>query len=206
MEVPLASLTPCPGHPPQSAQNHPPQAQGVSGFADASGPLFSMYLQLAGEEDKKMTENRKGDADGILIFVSPFFMWRLYAHSPQDRRPVCSPPPSQRWSQYPPRTSSQVPRTSQTSTPQASFKSSLIRMAPKFLSPPNASQSIRHIFSTKICHMGQLTLVSQLAHQPHMRTFGDIPAAMGASVHEVHSDTIRPTQMSTDSRVLCRGR
>jgi len=29
-----------------------------------------MYLQLAGEEDKKMTENWKGDADGILIFVS----------------------------------------------------------------------------------------------------------------------------------------
>ena len=30
-----------------------------------------MYLKLAGEEDKKMTENWKGDADGILIFVSP---------------------------------------------------------------------------------------------------------------------------------------
>ena len=29
-----------------------------------------MYLQLAGEEDKKMTDNWKGDADGILIFVS----------------------------------------------------------------------------------------------------------------------------------------
>jgi hypothetical protein len=28
-----------------------------------------MYLQLAGEEDKKMTDNWKGDADGILIFV-----------------------------------------------------------------------------------------------------------------------------------------
>ena len=29
-----------------------------------------MYLHLAGEEDKKMTDNWKGDADGILIFVS----------------------------------------------------------------------------------------------------------------------------------------
>ena len=29
-----------------------------------------MYLQLAGEEDKKVTENWKSDADGILIFVS----------------------------------------------------------------------------------------------------------------------------------------
>ena len=67
-EAPLASLTPCPGHSLQSAQNHPPQ--GESGFIDGSGPLFSMYLQLAGEEDKKMTENWKGDADSILIFVS----------------------------------------------------------------------------------------------------------------------------------------
>jgi hypothetical protein len=32
-----------------------------------------MYLQLAGEEDKKTTENWKGDADGILIFVSRHF-------------------------------------------------------------------------------------------------------------------------------------
>jgi len=29
-----------------------------------------MYLQMAAEEDKKMTDNWKADADGILIFVS----------------------------------------------------------------------------------------------------------------------------------------
>ena len=68
MGVPLPSLTPRPGHPPQPGQNDP--LQEVSGFADGSGPLFSMYLKLAEEEDKKMTENWKGDADGILIFVS----------------------------------------------------------------------------------------------------------------------------------------
>ena len=28
-----------------------------------------MYLEMAEEEDKKMTENWKADADGILIFV-----------------------------------------------------------------------------------------------------------------------------------------
>ena len=65
------SLTPRPGHPPQSGQNQPPQ--GESGFVDGSGPLFSMYLDLAGEEDEKMTESWKGDADGILIFVSRRF-------------------------------------------------------------------------------------------------------------------------------------
>jgi hypothetical protein len=29
-----------------------------------------MYLERAGEEDKKMTDSWKADADGILIFVS----------------------------------------------------------------------------------------------------------------------------------------
>ena len=44
-------------------------SQGVSNFADGSGHIFSMYLEMATEEDKKMVEDWKADADGILIFV-----------------------------------------------------------------------------------------------------------------------------------------
>jgi hypothetical protein len=44
-------------------------SQGEHGFIDGSGPIFSMYLEMAGEEDKKMVEGWKADADGILIFV-----------------------------------------------------------------------------------------------------------------------------------------
>ena len=29
-----------------------------------------MYLEMAGEEDKKMADSWKADADGILVFVS----------------------------------------------------------------------------------------------------------------------------------------
>ena len=37
-----------------------------------------MYLEMATEEDKKMAENWKADADGILIFVRLFLlMWYL---------------------------------------------------------------------------------------------------------------------------------
>lgn len=36
-----------------------------------------MYLELATEEDKKMTENWKADADGILIFVRRYFLINL---------------------------------------------------------------------------------------------------------------------------------
>ena len=49
---------------PQSAHD-----QGLSNFADGSGPIFSMYLEMATEEDKRMAENWKADAEGILFFV-----------------------------------------------------------------------------------------------------------------------------------------
>ena len=54
-------------YPPQLAQNQ--VSQGVSDFLDGSGPIFSMYLEMATEEDKNMAESWKADADGILIFV-----------------------------------------------------------------------------------------------------------------------------------------
>jgi hypothetical protein len=59
-------------YPPQSAQNQ--ASQGFSNFVDGSGHIFSMYLEMATEEDKKMVENWKADADGILIFVRHFYL------------------------------------------------------------------------------------------------------------------------------------
>ena len=44
-----------------------PQAE--SSYTDGSGALFSMYLDRAEEEDRKVAESWKGDADGILVFV-----------------------------------------------------------------------------------------------------------------------------------------
>jgi hypothetical protein len=54
-------------YPPQSVPNQ--ASRNVSDFVDGSGHIFSMYLDMATEEDKKMVENWKADADGILIFV-----------------------------------------------------------------------------------------------------------------------------------------
>ena len=62
-----AAQTDDPQYPPHSMQNQPPQ--GLSNFVDGSGPIFSQYLEMAKEEDERMTENWKADADGILIFV-----------------------------------------------------------------------------------------------------------------------------------------
>ena len=80
-------------HRPQSAQNQ--ASYGVSNFADGSGHIFSMYLEMATEEDKKMVENWKADADGTLIFVRIYHLifgsFRLI-----HDRPVYSPLPSHR--------------------------------------------------------------------------------------------------------------
>jgi hypothetical protein len=54
-------------------QNQEPQ--GTSDFVDGSGHIFSMYLEMATEEDKKMAETWKDDADGILIFVRGYLLF-----------------------------------------------------------------------------------------------------------------------------------
>ena len=199
-EAPSASLTPRPGHPSQPGQNHPPQGESV--YADSSGPLFSMYLKLAGEEDKKMAENWKGDADGILIFVS------RYSTSATSTQ---TDPETKDWFILRRRRSIDH---GVRAGPQAKFPGHVSILPCKHLSnprrfewlpgpySPHTSQPLHPIFSTNLCRMGQLTLVSQLAHQSHMRTFGHITPAMGASVHEGHPDTIQSTQTSTDSSVL----
>ena len=52
---------------PLSAQNH--EWRGGFDFVDSSGPIFSMYMEMTEEEDKKMAESWKADAEGILVFV-----------------------------------------------------------------------------------------------------------------------------------------
>ena len=165
-----------------------------------------MYLQLAGEEDKKMTENWKGDPDGILIFVSLQSTCDASTHIYSE---------VEDW--FILRHRRGIGRSFRAG-PQAKFTGHLSILPCKHLwNPrrfewlpghysPHTSQSVHPIFSTNLCRMGQLTLVSQLGHQSHMRTFGDVLAAMGTSVHEGHPDTIQPTQTSADSRVLCGGR
>ena len=39
-------------------------------YGDPSGRLWMMYLTEAEKEDKEITESWKGDAEGILLFVS----------------------------------------------------------------------------------------------------------------------------------------
>ena len=52
-------------------QTQPGQApQEVSNPSDGSEALFSMYLDKVIKEDRRMVESWKGDAEGMLVFVS----------------------------------------------------------------------------------------------------------------------------------------
>jgi hypothetical protein len=67
---------------------------GQSGFVDSSGPLFNMYAKMAEDEDTKVVEHWKADADGILIFVSPPLSFHTIKHfnfDTIDRFVLCSP-------------------------------------------------------------------------------------------------------------------
>ena len=45
-------------------------SEGEPKFTDGSDPIYTMYNETAGEEDRKMAESWKADADRILVFVS----------------------------------------------------------------------------------------------------------------------------------------
>ena len=53
-----------------------------STYRDSSGPIFSLYIRLSQKFDKETTENWKGGAEGILVFVcsDPDYSIRTFAH------------------------------------------------------------------------------------------------------------------------------
>ncbi|KAI0298931.1 hypothetical protein BC826DRAFT_89618 [Russula brevipes] len=60
------------GYQSQPTQGQNSQGESEFEFTDSSGPLFSIYLKLAEEEDKKIAERWRADAGGILIFAGLF--------------------------------------------------------------------------------------------------------------------------------------
>lgn len=55
-----------------------------------------MYWDIVGEEDKKMVEGWKADADRILTFVGVYLLCRARPQLNHAHRPAYSPPLSQR--------------------------------------------------------------------------------------------------------------
>jgi hypothetical protein len=71
---------------PQVPAGQPLQERVVLSDTDSSGPLFHMYIKMTEGEDEKMAHRWQKDADGILIFVSPYIDSTL---EPSDQRKFC---------------------------------------------------------------------------------------------------------------------
>ena len=115
---------------PQLSTNQPsqpPQQKPI--FYDSSGPLFSLYSEIAKEEDNKMTDLWQQDAtDGILVFVrTRIYHSPYYAHQLERYRPVYFQPPSRRSSLCPSRTLGQIHKTHPHSISLTSIRFSLTR-------------------------------------------------------------------------------
>ena len=121
-------------YPPQPGQDQP--SQGASSAVDGSEPLFSMYVDMTAEQDNKMAKSWKGDADGILVFVSPNITLCSSWVNFQCPRLVFSLLLLQHWPQYPSRTSGRTLRTFPPFTPPTSISSLPMPMDLMFPFPP----------------------------------------------------------------------
>ncbi|KAN0140622.1 hypothetical protein V8E53_001831 [Lactarius tabidus] len=165
-------------YPPQSAK----QQSGLEfDFVDGSGPVFSMCLEMAEEEDTKMAKSWKADADSILVFTRSFSaaVASLISVSIQDIQ------------QDPQGTSN--------------FYLAIIYQV---LAEPNRSNITTSlptpIFSTYLCSLGERSLVHELGHQYYLCRTCDVVTAMSTKIPQGHQDTFEPTQGGSYPHILCR--
>ena len=181
--------------------------QGEFTFGDSSRPLFFLYSKIAEEEDTKMTDRWKKDADGILIFVSDlgFVLLLHIICSNTDRSIFCC---------------GRCTTCRVRPGPQAEFPRHLCILSCEYLS--DSRQYKRHrtthihpfryrrtspILSSEIRCLGEFTLGFKLGDQPYMCSPCNIVTTMVTSIHQEHpAVTFQPRETSTNARIFCRWR
>ena len=172
-----------------------PKKSSVSDFVDGSGPIFSMYLEMATEDDKKMVEDWKADADGILIFVRLESSLGIHINSViidgSILRCCCN---------------FDLTVNSRHPTEPTGHLKFLPR---KYLSRYHQPKSLEFspclttpFLSSKLRNLGEFTLVLELDDQPHLCFTCDLPATMGSKVPQGHFVALQSRQASTDPCVL----
>jgi len=156
-----------------------------------------MYLEMATEEDKKKVEDWKADAEGILIFVRPIFSFVSCADSLAiDRFILCC---------------CRFVDLSVHSGHPTELARHFQLLSRKYLSD-SRPQSIHFdippffptsVHSAKLCHLGQLALVSEFGDQYHLRATRNVVATVGTEISQGHSTALQPTQESADPFILC---
>jgi hypothetical protein len=142
-----------------------------------------MYSKIAGEEDSKIVENCSKEADGILIFVSrhisPYMKLRTSTGN-IERFILCHC----RCFAYDlnPRPQAKLTRHLRI-LPKEHLSASSSRQPKCFSSvDPVCFGRTSSILSTKICHLGELTLVPELGYQPFVCHGGNYGSELGSSI------------------------
>jgi hypothetical protein len=178
--------------------------QGDFNFGDSSGPLFSVYSKAAEDEDDKTVERWQKDADGILIFVSlcaGIYVVLSITRNIIDRSILCC--------------SCCTPRSDRPG-PEAKQSGYLCILSREHLRGSRrpkrntCSHTLPYlqttpVLSSKICRLGEFTLVLEPGHEPQLCTVGNIVTSMGASIHSSDSAcTVQPREASADACILCQ--
>jgi Family of unknown function (DUF6535) len=181
-----------------------PQPNADPDFFDGSGAIFSMYLERAEEEDRKMVESWKGDADGMLVFVRfcPIFRtfaynagivdWFIFRCCCRTARNIC-----------PGHSAELAGHLSFLSRTYLSAALGIERNTSHYPLVPVRSHPA--IFSTYIISLGQRVLVLEPLYQPYLRAVVDLASTMGTSLSQGRLPTAKPSQASTNSRILFGG-
>ncbi|KAI9434044.1 hypothetical protein H4582DRAFT_2060436 [Lactarius indigo] len=170
-------------YPPQSAPVQ--ESHGTPIFVDGSGPIFSMYLKTAKEDDEKMAEGWKADADSILVFTGLFSaaVASLISVSIQDIRPN----PQDTSNFY-------LANIYQTLADPASNVSTSLPASPPPFTPPNYAIWVKR------------TVFLEFGDQYQLCSTRDATPAVGTKIPQGHSTTLQPTQACADPCFLFRGR
>ena len=139
--------------------------QGMSDYGDSSWPLYSMYSKITDDDDNKMVEYCQKDADGTLIFVS-LYVSHYCAH--QLRNVVGFILCHSRCIAYGHNTGPQAKLARHLRIlPREHLSTSTFRRLKRFsFVDPICFGQTTCILSTKICHLGELTLVLELGCKP----------------------------------------
>jgi hypothetical protein len=165
-----------------------------------------MYLDRAKDEDKKMVEGWKDDAEGLLVFVGPCTTSYSFSHNLESVDWFilgcrCSIARSN-----PPRYSAEFAgRLNLLLGTNLSATGFPIEWIQNF-HPVESVRSLPAIHPPYSSRMGQRALVPEPGYQSYLRPIGNVATAVGASLSNCCPPTVPAPQASTYSCILCARR
>ena len=192
IEFPLTTLQHIQCNMPPETQKEP------STFGDSSRRLFSLYSEIATEEDDKKIDRWQKDADGILVFVSHYLEilaaicidWNTI-----DRFILCCC----RWD------AGHVHRR-----PKTRPSGDLRILSREYVSPLFPHERFpypflsRPILSSEIRRLCEFSLVYEPSYQSYLRSLGNVVTTMDTSLHREYSaKAVSSTRASAKTCILC---